>query len=309
MKRTCALARDTARSALAHRVKVLRGHVQAAAAHDPDGIHDLRVASRRLRAVLEDHARFYRKRPLKRFRKRVRAITRGLGKARELDVALDHLRALKKDAPEGTEQAVRRIARMLRKLRTEESNAVDESCTLARSAEFRSALRELQDSGKDATFCFLRQTRATLRRRYAALAKSYKGWKAGPSDEALHQVRIAFKKLRYSCEIAGHLYGKPMDEFIERMKAAQETLGDWNDTRVLRDYVAACAEQDGDSRGAYATLEGLCDAKARHLLDDFVRLAPSFFESDEQSRAKRLFAKPNTKCCKLGRRRTHHAQN
>lgn len=309
MKRTCAVARDTAGSALAHRVKVLRGHVRAAAAHAPDGIHDLRVASRRLRAVLEDHARLYRKRPLKRFRKRVRAITRGLGKARELDVALEHLRVLKQDAPEGTEQAVRRIARMLRKLRKEESDAVDKSCALARSAEFRSALRDLQDSGKDSPLCFLRQTRTTLRCRYGALVRSYKRWKAEPSDEALHQVRIAFKKLRYSCEIACHLYGKPMDEFIERMKAAQEALGEWNDTRVLRDYVAACAEQDGDLHGAYALLEGLCDAKAKLLLDDFVRLAPDIFGSGRQSRAKGLFAKPKTTCCKLGRRRTHHAQN
>ena len=72
--------------------------------------------------------------------------------------------------------------------------------------------------------------------------------------------------------------------------------------------VAACAEQNDDVREGYVELKKLCDAKAKRLLNNFVKIAPGFFGGDAQSRARRLFAKTKTKCCKLGRRRSEHAK-
>ncbi len=308
VKPRCNLAHRTAHHALKHRVRALRSHVRAAAAHDLEGIHDLRVASRRLRAVLGDYADLFRKRALKPFRKRVRSITRGLGKARELDVTLALLRKLRRRAPKSTHPAISRAARMLRELRAAESEPVDASCALARSPEFRAEHQALLHAIKRPKRCYLRTAEATLRRRYAALVAAHRKWIGRPSDETLHRVRVAFKKLRYSCEIAENVYGQPMEDFIGQMKNAQELLGDWNDTRVLRDYLVLCSQKIASMTGTFAELERICDADAQTLLDNFARSAPELFNDAAQSAAVTLFASPQTSCCNSRRARTAATQ-
>lgn len=297
MSRVCVRAHRTAHDALKQRVHVLRSHVRAAAAHDVEGIHDLRVASRRLRAALGDHAPLYRKRALKPFRKRVRTITRGLGKARELDVTLALLRERRRTAPKTLHAAMARAARMLRGLRAAESERVDASCALVRSAGFRAEYRDLLHTIKHTKSCYRKHARATLTERHAALVASFRKWEAAPSDEALHRVRVAFKKLRYSCEIAKDVYGPPMEEFIERMKSAQEALGDWNDLRVLRDYFAMAADHAPAMAAAFAELERRCDVDAQKLIEAFAASAPQLFDKAAQSAARKLFASPQVPCC------------
>jgi len=51
--------------------------------------------------------------------------------------------------------------------------------------------------------------------------------------EALHQLRIDCKKLRYATEFFSPLYGKPMVEFAEHLKGLQALLGTLHDTAVM----------------------------------------------------------------------------
>jgi len=297
MKRPCARAHRAARDTLKQRVHALRSHVRAAAAHDVEGIHDLRVASRRLRAALGDHAKMFRKRALKPFRKRIRAITRGLGVARELDVTLALLRKRRRAAPKKLHPAIARAARILRDLRAAESDHVDASCALARGAAFRDAYRGVLHGVKHTKKCYRKHARTTLHKRHDALVAAHRAWNASPSDEGLHRVRVAFKKLRYSCEIAKDIYGGPMDEFIERVKLAQELLGDWNDLRVLRDYLARAAELAPAMADAFETLERNCDTDASNLIKKYAKAAPGLFDDAAQAEALRLFKSPNVPCC------------
>jgi CHAD domain-containing protein len=297
MKGPCVLAQRSAREALIERVEVLRSHVKAAAAHDVDGIHDLRVASRRLRAIIGDASGRFRKRAVKPFRKRVRAITRGLGKARELDVSIGLLEEIKKSAPKEAHAAIARTARYLRKLRGAESKQVDESCARVRAKGFGEELQTLLDADKGSSKCHRKDTRATLRWRHRALSDAYHDWVKSPSDESLHAVRVALKKLRYSCEIAKPLYGHRMEEFIEQVKAAQEVLGDWNDMRVLRDYVMRCAENEKRELAEFAPLEGACHTRAQTDLGKFIELAPAMFDKPGQAAALKVFAKQQQQCC------------
>lgn len=297
MKGPCVLAQRSAREALRERVEVLRSHVKSAAAHDVDGIHDLRVASRRLRAIIGDASGRFRKRAVKPFRKRVRSITQGLGKARELDVSLALLAEIKLSAPKDTHAAVARTVRCLRKLRDAESRSVDESCAQVRAKGFDEELKDLLDADKGSSKCYRKDTRAILRRRYRNLSDAYHDWVKSPSDDSLHAVRVAFKKLRYSCEIAKHLYGHRMEEFIEQVKAAQEVLGDWNDMRVLRDYVMRCAEKHENEQADFAALEAMCHTRAQTDLGKFVELAPAMFDKSGQAAALRVFAKQQQQCC------------
>lgn len=297
MKGPCVLGRESAHDAVKHRVNVLRNHVDAAAAHDVEGIHDLRVASRRLRAALGDFAGRFKKRSIKPLRERVRNVTRGLGKARELDVTLALLRTMRRHAPKDTREAISRTARTLRALRKAESANVDASCAFVRDDGFEALCRDLLHADRRSEKCYRKETASTLRKRYTRLARAYDVWRAKPSDGSLHRVRIAFKKLRYSCEIARDLYGERMDAFIEGVKGAQEVLGDWNDVRVLRDYIGACAKDHEDMKAAFAALEAMCDDDASKHLNEFRKRAPILFDDTARSGALELFYGPQAVCC------------
>src|SRR5215213_8322656 len=56
---------------------------------DPEGVHSMRVASRRLRSALRDFMPYIRKRPLAQMLKQLRSIADALGEVRDQDVAIE----------------------------------------------------------------------------------------------------------------------------------------------------------------------------------------------------------------------------
>ncbi|RKU35711.1 hypothetical protein C6496_15520 [Candidatus Poribacteria bacterium] len=55
---------------------------------DIEFVHDMRVASRRLRAAMDNFADCFRERPFKKYYKKIKAITRTMGAVRDLDVLI-----------------------------------------------------------------------------------------------------------------------------------------------------------------------------------------------------------------------------
>jgi len=82
-----------------HRIGLRENAAHALAGRDPEGVHDMRVASRRLRAALEFFASWLDDGPRRRIERDVRAITRALGQVRELDVLRLKLSLLAEKAP------------------------------------------------------------------------------------------------------------------------------------------------------------------------------------------------------------------
>lgn len=65
----------------------------ALAGKDPEGVHDMRVATRRLRAALELFGDVFPKRRLKPLLQEVKGLADALGEVRDRDVLIDRLRA------------------------------------------------------------------------------------------------------------------------------------------------------------------------------------------------------------------------
>src|ERR1043166_2328616 len=66
---------------------------------DPEGVHSMRVASRRLRSALRDFMPYVRKRRLASVLKRLRGLADALGEVRDHDVAILALEEILKQAP------------------------------------------------------------------------------------------------------------------------------------------------------------------------------------------------------------------
>ena len=170
---------------------------------DAPAVHRARVATRRLREALPVLDRD--RRGLRRLRKDLRALTQALGPVRELDVTLGLVVRLLHDEPSLDtaletirvrlmERRLRRRARLLRDV-----DSLDIAGMLAR-------VRALSSHGSSKAA--ERQApldRPEIRRRMAArairLGRSVDRAGALYAPEALHAVRIAVKKLRYSLEL------------------------------------------------------------------------------------------------------------
>lgn len=75
------------REMMSYREGTLRGE-------DIEELHAMRVSSRRLRAAMDAFAGAFPERSFRRYLRTVKEVTDTLGEARDLDVAIDHLRSL-----------------------------------------------------------------------------------------------------------------------------------------------------------------------------------------------------------------------
>ena len=77
---------------------------------DIEGVHDMRVATRRLRSISRDFARYVPKVPLKKFRRAVKRLADALGEVRDEDVALAAVEESARQAPPELRAGFERVA-------------------------------------------------------------------------------------------------------------------------------------------------------------------------------------------------------
>ena len=295
----CTLARDAAVEAVRERVAVLEEHIAPCRQEDADGIHDLRVASRRLRAALKAHKAAFPRSLRKALAKRVKKVTRRLGTARELDVCVEVLRMHADVFPGEVNEGVTFVLGVLRRGRAAESASVAQAVAVVDTPEFAQQVEGLVEAAGSTRACYLERLEKDLKNKYAKILDAYSAWQRAPSGDSLHQVRIQCKKFRYACEIAAGQYGKGMDRFTARLKTVQTLLGDWNDARVLRNYVnAAKPEAPPELAGAVDQLYQWLDGEAARLLAAFEKEAGTIFTKEAKRMAESLFEKPEAACCR-----------
>ena len=81
-----------------------------------------------------------------------------------------------------------------------------------------------------------------------------------PADEALHQVRIHAKRLRYACEAVVGVAGKPAAELARAAAELQGVLGDFHDAIVAEEWLRAAS---ADASAPLAVTAGQLIARQR----------------------------------------------
>ena len=214
---------------------------RAASDPGPDGIHDLRVSTRRLRAALELWLENAPGKRLDRCRKRFKRLGRRLGSVREADVNIEGLADLALGRPSDAiaieflaASVTRERKRRARRLRQEQ----ERSDLPGLSQEIRSELGERLDSEAEPV-SVAAVARRELARRLPALEALLETALREPSAPALHRLRIGLKKFRYSVELCAPAYdGRRLPPLVGRLKALQDALGAAQDARALHDVFA-----------------------------------------------------------------------
>lgn len=245
----------------------------------PDAVHKMRVATRRLRSTMRTFGAVLRPDDTEHIAAELKWLGDTLGQERDAEVLAAHLRAQEQQTD--VAQLLGPVAARIEahfsgagaKARTAVLSALESEryTALLTSLDALIADPPLGPAGDEAAGSALaaavaRSYRTTRRRMCRALA-------ARPGqdrDVALHQARKAAKRSRYAAEAVTTVAGRDARRFAGQMKRMQTVLGDHQDTVIARQLersLGVAAHLAGENAFSYGTFyeRDACDAR---MLDE-----------------------------------------
>jgi CHAD domain-containing protein len=261
----------------------LKRNLPQAIAGNEHGVHQARVASRRLREAVPVLATGLQGAKAGKARRKIRRLTRALGTVRELDVTIGLLDELAR-SPNIARTAVEEVRAHVmkeragrRKLMLERLGHVDADKLDRRLASVGAALEQTALEPWRKTLA----SRLIARSRRLTTAMDDAGHMYAP--ERLHRVRIAAKKLRYGLELAADSGLTGAAPHLRLMKRVQDMLGKLHDLQILQAHVAEIeAEPRAGGVAAREAVEDLArhiEDQCRHLHGRYVAAAASLRET------------------------------
>jgi triphosphatase len=282
----------------------LRRHASAWLAHepgarlgdDPEALHDLRVAARRMDVVLAMF-RPYLPAALTRARPRLKRLLASFGNVRDLDVALAELGEFATDLPLSERAPLEPLQRQLRsereRARGQMLAALDSAGTQRWMEKLMRDVAHPPSSRKpDSDAAAVAVAPDLIRDRYRKVRKAAKRLTADSSLEEYHRVRGRGKKLRYAIESVAAVYGRPAEELLRALRRFQDKLGTQQDAHVAQSRLLALAKDPPEGftpqtvfmMGRLAERHGTAGTRARERV-------PKAFGKLRGRRWKRLCAK------------------
>jgi CHAD domain-containing protein len=218
---------------------------------DPEDLHQLRVATRRLRAFLRAGRPLLDAEWAEALRAELAWLGGALGPVRDLDVLVEHLHSDATTLPPAEQKALEGLFAALDAERERDREAMIEAIRSERYLRLLDALESAAGApmlvASDVTLA------AVAAAEFRKLEKAVKALPPDPTDDELHGVRIRGKRARYAAELATPVVGKPALRFVERAKAFQDLVGAHQDAVVAE---ARIREVLGRARGARAGFAG-----------------------------------------------------
>jgi len=198
---------------------------------DPEELHQLRVATRRLRAFLRAGLPLLDPAWAEPLRAELKWLGGALGPVRDLDVLIGHLEPeLERLGPD--EDGAKDVLSALRRERTGARRTLRRALASDRYFALLDALEEPAPSLAET-----RTLRKIQKQEHRKLRRAVAGLTAGSADAALHAARIRVKRARYAAELDGDA------AYVKAAKVLQDVLGEHQDAVVaetwLRDLARA----------------------------------------------------------------------
>ncbi|MBV8196202.1 MAG: CHAD domain-containing protein [Candidatus Dormibacteraeota bacterium] len=207
---------------------------------DPEGVHQARVATRRLRSDLRTFAPLLDAAWVSSLREELHGIADLLGAVRDGDVLLGRLRAACASLPESERESAASIIEALQGIRTQARERLLESMRdpayvrllddLVAAANTPPTVPEASGDAAALLPPLARKPWRRLRRLVESLPEE-------PPDADLHQVRISAKRARYAAEAVAAVARPGVEEFAGAVAAVQDVLGDHHDAVVAEQWL------------------------------------------------------------------------
>jgi len=269
-------------------LRQLVGNREVTLAGDAEGLHQMRVALRRLRAAISLFGDMLSGRQTQEIKDQLRWISGELGPAREFDVFLKRaVTPLTRDRPNGMG-----VAGLAEDLERERAEAFERAHAAIETSRFRNRMLDLAAWIEAGDWCRNADNRITtlreasiatfatdeLDRRCKRILKRGARLKQLDSQRR-HKLRISAKKLRYATEFfqgafPGRKSRKRRRAFLDGLEQLQDALGELNDiavhealsARMLEVKDAKNARDRAKKEFAAGRLSGREEARAASVL-------------------------------------------
>ena len=256
-----------------------QNHAGSLSTDDPEYIHQMRVATRRLRAAMRLFAPALPEHLAESLRAPLSALTKELGRARDLDVLLTEIANPVLSALPNEPRLLALASDITNRRYTARAQAVALLAAPDYGRMLLTALESLHampatEAPMIALLSFASERLKRLRKKLRRLAVA-----ADIEDPAsLHALRIGVKRLRYALEFFSPLTPEGASRrMLKQLTAVQDTLGQLNDLTNAGSLLMDCAGDDPRLREAVTLIGGWHGPHYASLLagiaDDLPRLA------------------------------------
>lgn len=274
--------------------KVLAFHYTYLLAHEPgtrlgediEELHDMRVATRRMRAAFQVFGDSYTKKSVKPLLKGLRKTGRALGPVRDMDVFIEKLHLYQRALAENEQDKLQPLLDMLQTQRDQARQVMMNHLNSHDYHQFKKLLGKfVKTEGMGAKPVTLGDNPEPNQLRHVgpmliydmyAEVRAYETVLDGAPISTLHQLRITCKRLRYTLECLEEVLAPEAGQVITETKIMQDHLGDLNDAEVaagiiksfLKDFAAQQAQIPPEEQLSPAQIEAYFNAKQneRHEL-------------------------------------------
>jgi CHAD domain-containing protein len=235
---------------LAQQVEAVRSHDPGTRlAGEPEDIHQMRVAVRRLRAILRAARPLLVPEWAEGLRVELTWLGEILGRARDLDVQIEYFL---NEARAVDSRDRRPLQRFVERLRTEREKTQHMLLGELRSQRYFELIgRLLQAAQEPAVVISTVKLEEITADEFAKLRKAKKELGSSSTDAELHRLRIKTKRSRYAAELAETCIGKAATRFIAEAKVFQEVLGVHHDAVVAEKHIRDFSDQSTSIRAAF----------------------------------------------------------
>jgi CHAD domain-containing protein len=211
---------------------------------DIESLHDMRVASRRLQALMRIFRKSFKRKKFKEEYSELRLLIRALGAVRDYDVLIGRIEELKNKFPATDTRALDLIIIRKKSLREMKMKELKKHIDQLNRAGYKENFYRFILTGKNS---IREPLRKHLSKAIPELMNDfirYKNDVAGyPSRKTLlHEMRKKGKPLRYSLELGEYCF-KSIGEILEEIKDTIELMGEIHDTDVMIPELITCLKE------------------------------------------------------------------
>jgi len=249
---------EAGRAIMLKQLDKLQDNSQKAREGDPEGVHDMRVATRRLRAglkVLEETV--YNQSEVANFRRKLRGLANALGETRDADVFLAHLDQYKAKLTEEKLTELEPLHQVITARRKEGREEMLEVLDSKKTGKLLDKLNKFLTSPDEKPKISSQEDEATpmlvrhfsgsaVWRRYEEVL-AYETRIPAPI-EVLHRLRVACKRLRYTLDFFEEAMPGPTKEVFKQLTQVQDCLGGLHDYQVAVDLIKDLEKEQPDNQ-------------------------------------------------------------
>jgi CHAD domain-containing protein len=241
---------DHVKWALARHVRWLLAHDPGTRlGREPESLHQMRVATRQLRAVLRATRPLLVPEWADSLREELRWLGQLLGPARDLDVQLAYF-SEESAALEARDRQP--LAQFIAHLEAQRNHVQEVLLNELKSERYLDLIRRLQQAAHEPTAVESAKTlRDLAKQEFTRLRNTIRQVGHAPNDTTIHETRIKTKRARYAAELAEPTVGKPATRFINKARVVQDILGMHQDALQAEAHVRAFLKHSTSARAAF----------------------------------------------------------